>query len=182
MTSVSPEEWLLGTGPANTQVSVVPSPVPTSMQHPWHYGSPESSSFPATMTPQTMSEQPFSSLPTTTSTPLGVRSPWHNNNPFVILPLTAKVKKCAGCPFLFRGPIGPPFIGLVIQHKENDFYRDKTGVLKISSEANHYYHCQVACIIAHHPYSHARLLQLGPDTLINTAQASELRRQFALSM
>ena len=52
-------------------------------------------------------------------------------------PLTAaKVKKCAGCPFLFRDPMCPPFIGLVIQHKEKDFYHDKTGVLKISSEAN----------------------------------------------
>ena len=78
--------------------------------------------------------------------------------------------------------MGPPFIGLVIQHKEKDFYHDKTGVLKISAEANHYYHCQIACIVTRHPYFNARLLQLDPQTLIDTAKASELRRQFGLDV
>ena len=143
-----------------------------------------SSSFPETMKPQGTSQQPFSSLPTTTSTPPRGRSPWQSNNPFVILPLSARVKKCAGCPFSFRDPMGmgPPFIGLVIQQKETDFYHDKTGAMKISTEVNHYYHCQFSCIIKRHPYFHARLLQLGPATLTNTAQANELCQQFGLNV
>ena len=184
LTSVSPEEWLLPRGPANTQVGVVPVPLPMFMSQMQQYvGTGHVPlSFPATVTPQMTSQQPFASLPTTSSTPEGGRSPWHNNNPFVILLLTPRVKKCAGCSFLFRDLMGPPFIGLVIQQKENDLYRDKTGVLEISSEANHYYHCQSTCIMRRHPYFHARLLQLDAETLVNTALASELHRQFGLDL
>ena len=46
--------------------------------------------------------------------------PWHNNNPFAILPL--------------RDPLGLPFSGLVIQHKQKDYYPDKFGNLKVSNE------------------------------------------------
>ena len=34
LTSVSPEEWLFPTGPANTQVGVVPASLPTRMELP----------------------------------------------------------------------------------------------------------------------------------------------------
>ncbi|KAK3730780.1 hypothetical protein QZH41_000800 [Actinostola sp. cb2023] len=45
-----------------------------------------------------------------------------------------RVKKCAGCPFPFRDPNGPPFIGLVIQHKERDQYRDAHEAAKKEAE------------------------------------------------
>jgi hypothetical protein len=110
------------------------------------------------------------------------KAPWHNNNPFVILPLTARVKKCAGCPYPFRDPLGPPFIGLVIQHKEKDYYPDKFGNLKVSNESNHDYHCQMACMFARHPYFQVWSLQLGRETVINSIQASELLHQFGLNL
>ena len=84
----------------------------------------------------------------TSGTTLPGKAPWHNNNPFVILPLTARVKKCVGCPYPFRDPLGPPFI----QHKEKDYNPDQFGNLKVSNETKHYYHCQMPCIIARHPY------------------------------
>ena len=133
------------------------------------------------MAPQVTAQQHFTQPPSVISTAPG-RSPWHNNNPFVVLPLTAKVKKCSGCHVLFRDPMGPPFIGLVVQHKEKDVYTDKTGVRRLSNEANHYYHCQFACIAVRHPYFHAGYLQIGPGTLIDSAQASEIRRQFGVNL
>ena len=118
----------------------------------------------------------------TSGTTLPGKAAWHNNNPFFILPLTARVKKCAGCPYPFRDPLGPPFIDLVIQHKEKDYYPHKFGNLKVSNETNHYYHCQMPCIIARHPYFQVRSLQLGPETVINSIQANELLQQFGFSL
>ena len=67
-----------------------------------------------------------------------------------------------------------------MQHKEKDFYHDKkTRLLKISIEANHYYYCKSSSITRRH-FFHARLLQLDKETLVKTAQASELRPQFRL--
>ena len=89
LTSVSPEEWLLPRGPASTQVGVVPVPLPTRIQplRPMFISQTQQYvgtghvplSFPATVTPQMTSEQPFASLSTTSSTPEGERSPWHKN-------------------------------------------------------------------------------------------------------
>ena len=79
-----------------------------------------------------------------TSLPSTQKQPWHNSNPFVVVPLSARVRKCKGCPFDFRDPLGPPFVGIVLQHKEKDCYRDKEGEIRVSREANHYYHCQLA--------------------------------------
>lgn len=46
-----------------------------------------------------MSKQPRTSLSTTTRAPLRVNLPWYNNNPFVILPSTERVRKFTGCYF-----------------------------------------------------------------------------------
>lgn len=71
-----------------------------------------------------MSKQPRTSLSTTTRAPLRVNLPWYNNNPFVILPSTERVRKFTGCYFLFRDPMAPIFVGPVIQHKEKIFNCD----------------------------------------------------------
>ncbi|KAL9977374.1 hypothetical protein ACROYT_G014766 [Oculina patagonica] len=55
------------------------------------------------------------------------RMPWHNNNVFVIVPITNRIKKCAGCPFEFVDVNGQPFAGLVICQVEKDFYHGKNG-------------------------------------------------------
>ena len=48
--------------------------------------------------------------------------PWQNNHPFTLHPLSNRIKKCAGCDFAFRDPLGPLYVGVVLQHKERDVY------------------------------------------------------------
>ena len=55
------------------------------------------------------------------------KMPWHNSNPFVIVPINNRIKKYAGCPFEFLDASGPTFTGLVVRHCEKDFYIEKTG-------------------------------------------------------
>ena len=81
----------------------------------------------------------------------GVKQTWHNSNLFVVMAITNRVKRCAGCPFEYSNPHGPVFTGLVIQHKERDVYHTE-GNARISNESNRYYHCEPTCIVSRHPY------------------------------
>jgi len=109
------------------------------------------------------------------------RQPWHNNNPFIVLNLSNKVKKCAGCPFALRDPCGPPFIGLVVQHKERDTYFDANGNQRVSSEANKYYHCQWGCLQARHPYISVSMIQPDPSLILDDFQKYSLSTLFGVS-
>ena len=80
------------------------------------------------------------------------KMPRHNSNPFVIVPINNRIKKCAGCPFEFLDASGPTFTGLVVRHCEKDFYIDKTGHRMVGRETNRYYHCENGCLLNRHPY------------------------------
>lgn len=119
--------------------------------------------------PGVHSNQPYSPSPAGTS-------PWHNNNPFVVTKLTNRVKKCTGCRVEFRSPLGPPFTGLVIRHSERGRYKDKFGQDRVSSEANHYYHCNVECIKFRHPQFHSGLIIVELDPI----QVNFIKQMFGL--
>ena len=104
------------------------------------------------------------------------RMPWHNNNPFVVVAINNRIKKCAGCPFEFTDPNGPSFIGLVIHHLEKDFYQDKNGYRMVGRETNRYYHCKSGCLVNRHPYFSPALLRLDPAVPLNSVQQSYLQR------
>ncbi|KAL9965864.1 hypothetical protein ACROYT_G029718 [Oculina patagonica] len=104
--------------------------------------------------------------------------PWHNSNPFVVTKLSNRVKKCSSCHVEFRSPAGPPFIGLVVRHSERDQYRDKYGQSRISSEANHYYHCTLQCIKSRHPFFHPGLLQVEGADAMDQMQIDYLKNVF----
>ena len=109
------------------------------------------------------------------------RQPWHNSNPFIVVSISNRVKKCAGCPYAFRDPSGPTFIGLVVQHKERDIYFDATGIQRLSSEANRYYHCQWECLKARHPYISTPMIQIDPVLLLDDYQRHCLESLLGLS-
>ena len=91
-----------------------------------------------------------------------LRPPWQNSNPFVLLPITIRLKKCAGCSFQFRDQSVSPYIGLIRKHKEKDiYYRD--GMKQISREQNRYYHCNCDCIKLRHPYFQLSLVHIPVD-------------------
>ena len=98
------------------------------------------------------------------------RQPWHNSNPFIVVSISNRVKQCAGCPYAFRDPSGPTFIGLVVQHKERDIYFDATGIRRLSSEANRYFHCQWECLKARHLYINTAMIQIDPVLLLDDYQ------------
>ena len=104
--------------------------------------------------------------------------PWHNSNPFVVLKLNNRVKRCCACHLEFRSPAGPPFIGLVVRHVEHDQYRDKYGQFRLSSEANHYYHCTMQCIKCRHPFFHPGLLQVEGADDMDEIQIDYLKKIF----
>ena len=105
------------------------------------------------------------------SMPPGSRmAPRQNKNPFVLYSLTNRIKKCAGCPFEFRDPNGPYFLGVVLQHKERDFYT-KDGRFHMSSDQNRYYHCKLACIKPRHPYFSSSLVRLEPGLTLSDFQS-----------
>lgn len=87
--------------------------------------------------PATSVHNPYGNNSTVSAPLVSDKKPWHNNNNFIVLPLSGQVRKCTGCPFQFRDPIGPPFTGLVVLHKEKDTYYDKDGNSHISSDSNH---------------------------------------------
>ena len=109
------------------------------------------------------------------------RQPWHNSNPFIVVSISNRVKKCAGCPYAFRDTSGPTFIGLVVQHKERDIYFDATGIRRLSSEANRYYHCQWECLKARHPYISIPMIQIDPVLLLDDYQRHCLESLLGLS-
>lgn len=106
------------------------------------------------------------------------RQPWHNSNPFVLMNLTNKVKKCAGCPYPFRDPSGPPFLALVVQHKERDTFVDANGIQRVSNEANRYYHCHWECLKAKHSYISTAMIQKDPSLMLDNFQKASLLRLF----
>lgn len=104
------------------------------------------------------------------------KMPWHNSNPFVIVPINNRIKKCAGCPFEFLDASGPTFTGLVVRHCEKDFYIDKTGHRMVGRETNRYYHCENGCLLNSHPYFSAALIRLEPGLQLNSFQLNHLQR------
>ena len=110
------------------------------------------------------------------------RQPWHNSNPFTVVRISNRVKKCAGCPYALRDPFGPPFIGLVVQHKERDIYYDPNGFRRLSSEANHYYHCQWECLKARHPYISVAMIRVDPELLLDDLQKNSLETLLGVSL
>lgn len=104
------------------------------------------------------------------------KMPWHNSNPFVIVPINNRIKKCAGCPFEFLDASGPTFTGLVVRHCEKDFYIDKTGHRMVGRETNRYYHCENGCLLNRHPYFSAALIRLEPGLQLNSFQLNHLQR------
>ena len=104
------------------------------------------------------------------------KMPWHNSNPFVIVPINNRIKKCAGCPFEFLDDSGPTFTGLVVRHCEKDFYMDKTGHRMVGRETNRYYHCENGCLLNRHPYFSPALIRLEPGLKLNSFQLNHLQR------
>jgi hypothetical protein len=131
------------THPTNPQM-VTHSTTPQVVTHPTMPQMVTHSSIPQVVT------HPNFSLPQVV-TYSGVKQPWHNSNLFVVMAITNRVKRCAGCPFEYSNPHGPVFTGLVIQHKERDVYHTE-GNARISNETNRYYHCEPTCIVSRHPY------------------------------
>ena len=81
----------------------------------------------------------------------------------------------------FRNRVGPTFIGLVVQHKERDIYFDTTGIRRLSSEANRYYHRQWECLKARHPYISTPMIQIDPVLLLDDYQRHCLESLLGLS-
>ena len=140
----------------------------------------------------TISRQPQSNLPQpplsssscTNSSPAVIsltKPPWQNNNRFMLHPLNNRIKKCACCPFEFRDPLGPLFLGVVLQHKERDVYI-KDGKQHISTEQNRYYHCKLGCIKHRHPYLTFSLVTLHPDLLLTQFQIDAMFTEIGLTI
>ena len=107
-----------------------------------------------------------------------LRQPWRNRNPFVIVNINNRIKKCAGCPFQFEDPHGPPFIGVVIRHAERNYFPDRNGQQQLGREANRYYHCEVMCLLARHYYFQPCMLQEDAVLILNDVQRAHLTRVF----
>ena len=80
-----------------------------------------------------------------------------------------------------RNRVGPTFIGLVVQHKERDIYFDATGIRRLSSEANRYYHRQWECLKARHPYISTPMIRIDPVLLLDDYQRHCLESLLGLS-
>ena len=94
-----------------------------------------------------------------------------NSNPFVVVNLNNKIKKCGGCPFPFRDEQGPVFLEVAVKHVEKDVYFDKaSGTQRVTKEGNRYYHCQVSCITSRHPYFSPAMLRADPDLLLDDSK------------
>ena len=102
------------------------------------------------------------------------KMPWHNN-PFVIVPINNRIKKCGGCPFEFLDASAPTFTGLVVRHCEKDFYIDKTGHRMVGRETR-YFHCENGCLLNRHPYFSTALIRLEPGLQLNSFQLNHLHR------
>ena len=114
--------------------------------------------------------------------PVFTRPPWHNSNPFVVVNLTNRIKKCAGCPFPFRDAQGPVYLGVAVKHVEKDVYFDKaSSTQRVTNEGNRYYHCQVSCITSRHPYFSPAMLRADPDLLLDDFQRYSLNSVFGVS-
>ena len=106
------------------------------------------------------------------------RQPWHNNNPFILHPIDNRIKKCEACHFEFRDPLGPMFLGVVLQHKEKYILTRPDGPQQVIPEQNRYYHCELQCLKCRHPYLKPSLVQLPPALmLIHTAKKFFLIRK-----
>ena len=114
--------------------------------------------------------------------PVFTRPPWHNSNPFVVVNLINRIKKCAGCPFPFRDAQGPVYLGVAVKHVEKDVYFDKaSSTQRVTNEGNRYYHCQVSCITSRHPYFSPAMLRADPDLLLDDFQRYSLNSVFGVS-
>ena len=102
------------------------------------------------------------------------RQPWHNNNPFILHPIDNRIKKCAACHFEFRDPLGPVFLGVVLQHKENYVFTRPGGTQQVTPEQNRYYHCKLQCLKSRHPYFKPSLVQLPPELMLSDYQKNFL--------
>ena len=98
------------------------------------------------------------------------REPWHNNNPFILHPIDNRIKKCEACHFEFRDPLGPTFLGVVLQHKENYIFTRPDGTLQVTPQQNRYYHCELQCLKSRNPYFKASLVQLPPQLMLSDHQ------------
>lgn len=114
--------------------------------------------------------------------PVFTRPPWHNSNPFVVVNLNNRIKKCAGCPFPFRDQRGPVYLGVAVKLVEKDVYFDKaSSTQRVTNEGNRYYHCQVSCITSRHPYFSPAMLKADPDLLLDDFQRYSLNSAFGVS-
>ena len=114
--------------------------------------------------------------------PVFTRPPWHNSNPFVVVYLNNKIKKCAGCPFPFRDEQGPVYLEVAVKHVEKDVYFDKaSGTQRVTKEGNRCYHCQVSCITSRHPYFSPATLRTDPDLTLDDFQRYSLNSVFGVS-
>lgn len=145
---------------------------------------PMNSGFPRSAVVSNAQHPQFHSLPhhmQAQRPPVFRRPPWENSNPFVLLPIYGRIKKCAGCPFEFRDPKGPPYLGLVLQHKEKDIYfRD--GIQHISGEQNRYYHCNVNCLNSRHPYFTPSLVQIPVGMQLSNEQKTLIDQGIGLKL
>ncbi|KXJ05694.1 hypothetical protein AC249_AIPGENE12550, partial [Exaiptasia diaphana] len=137
-----------------------------------HWMSPQNYSLPTPSRPLTSTGPWMHPSPATAT---GSRQPWQNSNPFIIVSLSNRVKKCAGCPYEFRNPQGPLFIGLVIQHKERDFYTDPNGLRRLSTENNRYYHCHWPCLRPRHPYINKAIIRPDPTLIVDDFQRASVK-------
>ena len=99
---------------------------------------------------------------------------WHNNNPFILHPIDNRIKKCAAGNLEFRDPLGPVFLGVVLQHKENYVFTRPGGTQQVTPEQNRYYHCELQCLKSRHPYFKPSLVQLPPELMLSDYQKNFL--------
>ena len=108
--------------------------------------------------------------------------PWHNDNPFIIMNINGRIKRCTGCHREFSDPFGPVFVGLVKQHSEQDYHNDKNGFRHIGNEQARYYHPKKACLMEQHQHFTPSMLQLHPDLALDGFQASHLHQQLSIEV
>ena len=110
------------------------------------------------------------------------RQPWHNNNPFILHPIDNRIKKCASCHFEFRDPLGPMFLGVVLQHKEKYIFTKPDGTQQVTPEQNRYYHCELQCLKSRHPYFKPSLVQLPPALMLLDYQKKFLYQKIGVAV
>lgn len=110
------------------------------------------------------------------------RPPWHNNNQFILHPINNRIKKCASCHIEFRDPLGPLFLGVVLQHKEKDIFKRGDGTQQVSTEQNRYYHCELKCLKLRHPYFNTNLVQLHPELILDEFQKESVFQKIGVAL